>query len=161
MKVNSFYIIKDEFFEEMQEPYLKGNKAENRPHYYCFSDDNTGLYWVIPLSHKIEKYQAFINKRAAEGKQCDIFYIAHLDNDTDSVFTIGDMFPITKEYILREYTIAGIPFKLTRESDINEINRRAKKVLALLRKGVKFSGTQPDVLRIERILLDKAGKCHE
>ena len=30
MKKTGFYIIKDKFFEDMPDPYLKGNKAGNR-----------------------------------------------------------------------------------------------------------------------------------
>ncbi len=47
MKKTGFYIIKDKFFEDMSEPYLKGNKAGSRPHYYCFEDTSTGIYWMI------------------------------------------------------------------------------------------------------------------
>lgn len=47
MKKSGFYIIKEQFFEEMNEAYLKGNKKENRPHYYCFEDEDTGIYWMI------------------------------------------------------------------------------------------------------------------
>lgn len=43
------------FFEDMADPYLKRNKAGNRPHYYCFEDTNTGIYWMIPLSREIEQ----------------------------------------------------------------------------------------------------------
>ncbi len=32
MKKTGFYIIKDSFFDDMDEPYLKGNKKGNRPH---------------------------------------------------------------------------------------------------------------------------------
>ena len=46
MKKTGFYIIKDNFFEDMADPYLKGNKAGNRPHYYCFEDTYTGIYWI-------------------------------------------------------------------------------------------------------------------
>ena len=42
MKKTGFYIIKDKFFEDMPDPYLKGNKAGNRPHYYCFEDTVPG-----------------------------------------------------------------------------------------------------------------------
>ena len=45
-------IIKDKFFEDMPDPYLKGNKAGNRPHYYCFEDSSTGIYWMIPLTEE-------------------------------------------------------------------------------------------------------------
>lgn len=47
MKKTGFYIIKDKFFEDMPDPYLKGNKAGNRPHYYYFEDTSTGIYWMI------------------------------------------------------------------------------------------------------------------
>ena len=50
MKKTGFYIIKDQFFEDMNDPYLKGNKS----HYYCFEDSTTGIYWMIPLSSRIE-----------------------------------------------------------------------------------------------------------
>lgn len=51
------YIIKDRFFEDMPDPYLKGNKAGNRPHYYCIEDTIRGIYWMIPLSSRIDKYR--------------------------------------------------------------------------------------------------------
>lgn len=44
MKKAGFYIIKHSFFEIMNDPYLKGNKKANRPHYYCFEDSETDIY---------------------------------------------------------------------------------------------------------------------
>ena len=43
MEKSGFYIIKDRFFQDMSDPYLKGNKDANRPHYYCFQDTTNGL----------------------------------------------------------------------------------------------------------------------
>ena len=54
MKKTGFYIIKDAFFKEMADPYLKGNKEENRPHYYCFEDKSSDIFWMIPLSSRVE-----------------------------------------------------------------------------------------------------------
>ena len=107
MKKTGFYIIKDKFFEDMPDPYLKGNKAGNRPHYYCFEDSSTGIYWVIPLSSRIDKYRRIMEKKEKAGKPCDILHIVKLDDSRESAFLIQDMFPITEEYIEREYTIAG------------------------------------------------------
>ena len=84
MKKSGFYIIKEQFFEEMNEPYLKGNKKENRPHYYCFEDEDTGIYWMIPLSSKIEKYRKIMEKREIKGKSCDILHILRLDDKRES-----------------------------------------------------------------------------
>ena len=148
MKKTGFYIIKDEFFEDMSDPYLKGNKAGNRPHYYCFEDINTGIYWMIPLSSRIDKYKRIMEKKEKCGKPCDILHIVKLDDDRESVFLIQDMFPITEEYIEREYTIAGNHLMLTSEHTAKEIEQKAKKIMGMLKRGVKFMPTQPDVMAI-------------
>lgn len=62
MKKTGVYIIKDKFFENMADPYLKGNKRDNRPHYYCFEDANTGIYWMIPLSSHAAQCDSHIEK---------------------------------------------------------------------------------------------------
>ena len=155
MVENGFYIIKDTFFKDMDEPYLKGNKQGNRPHYYCFKDNKTGLFWMIPLSSKVEKFQQIVARKQKENKPCDIIHIIKTDNDKSNAFLIADMFPITENYIEREYTIAGNHLKVTSEHEVKEIKRKARKVLAMLKSGVKFTPTQPDVLRMQRLLLKK------
>ena len=139
-----FYIIKDQFFEDMNDPYLKGNKKGNRPHYYCFQDSDE-LYWMIPLSSKIAKYQKIMDNKINNGKSCDIIHIVKLDNGKKSAFLIQDIFPITERYIEREYSISGKHLILTSEHSINEIERKAKKVIAMLKRGIKFIPTQPDI----------------
>ena len=148
MKKTGFYIIKDKFFEDMSDPYLKENKAESRPHYYCFEDTDTEIYWLIPLSSRIDKYKRIMEKKKRTGKPCDIIHIAKLDDSRESAFLIQDMFPITEEYIEREYTIAGNHLMLTSEHVAREIEHKAKKVVGMLKRGVKFTPTQPDVVAI-------------
>lgn len=142
MKERGFYIIKDEFFEEMGDPYLKGNKEENRPHYYCFKESKTGLIWMIPLSSRVEKYKKIIEKRKKQNKACDILHITKLDDDKESVFLIQDMFPVTEKYIEREYTIAKNHLILTSEHTAREIEQKAKKVIGIINRGKKLLPTQ-------------------
>ena len=132
----------------MPEPYLKGNKAGNRPHYYCFEDSSIGIYWMIPLSSRIDKYRRIMEKKEKAGKFCDILHIAKLDDSRESAFLIQDMFPITEEYIEREYTIAGNHLMLTSEHTVREIEQKARKVMGMLKRGIKFTPTQPDVMEI-------------
>lgn len=148
MKQSGFYIIKEQFFEDMQDPYLKGNKGENRPHYYCFKDTEKDIYWMIPLSSRVDKYQRIIDNKKKNGKSCDILHVVKLDDDKKSVFLIQDMFPITEKYMEREYTIAGNHLILTSEHVAKEIDKKARKVLALLKRGIKFMPTQPDIMKI-------------
>ena len=155
MKKTGFYIIKDKFFEDMHDPYLKGNKAGNRPHYYCFEDTHTSIYWMIPLSSRIDKYKGIVEKKAKAGKPCDIIHIVKLDDSRESAFLIQDMFPITEEYIEREYTISGNHLMLTSEHTANEIEQKARKVMGMLKRGVKFTPTQPDVMAILKKLKER------
>lgn len=148
MKKTGFYIIKDRFFEDMPDPYLKGNKAGNRPHYYCLEDTSTGIYWMIPLSSRIDKYRRIMEKKEKAGKPCDILHIVKLDDSRESAFLIQDMFPITEEYIEREYTISGNHLMLTSEHTAREIEQKARKVMGMLKRGIKFTPTQPDVMAI-------------
>lgn len=148
MKRTGFYIVKERFFEDMSDPFLKGNKGENRPHYYCFEDTHTGIYWMIPLSSRIDKYKKIVEKKEQSVKRCDILHIVKMDDNRESVFLIQDMFPITEEYIEREYTIAGNHLMLTSEYTAKIIDQKAKKVLGMLKRGVKFTPTQPDVISI-------------
>lgn len=152
--VNGFYIIDEQFFIDFPDPYLKGNKAENRPHYFCFKDNKTGLLWVIPLSTKIEKYQRIIDQRLSKNQSCDILHIIELANKKECLL-IQDMFPISERYIKREYTISGVHLVMKDRKRIGEIDIKARKILALIRKGITFTATQPDVLFIEQQLLTK------
>ncbi len=89
-----------------------------------------------------------MEKKEKAGKSCDIIHIAKLDNNRESVFLIQDMFPITKEYIEREYTIAGNHLMLTSEHTARYIEQKAKKVMGMLKRGIKFTPTQPNVMAI-------------
>lgn len=148
------YRIKDSFFERFTDPYLKGNKKESRPHYYCFADKEVrGLYWVIPMSHKIDKVQRIIDDRTAKHKPCDILHIININGDK-SAFLIQDMFPITDDYIERPYTINGVHLIIKDLTDIEAIRRKANNVYRLIHSHVKLNPTQPNVLFIKNKLIE-------
>lgn len=89
-----------------------------------------------------------MEKREKAGKPCDILHIVKLDNSRESAFLIQDMFPITEAYIEREYTIAGNHLMLTSEHTAKEIEQKAGKVMGMLKRGIRFTPTQPDVMAI-------------
>lgn len=155
MEQYALYIIKDQFFIDFPDPNLKGNKKENRPHYYAMKDKKTGLYWMIPLSSKIEKYKRIIQEKKSQNKPCDILHIVKFGNNTESVFLIQDIFPISDKYILRPYTINGNPLKLMSEKHIRTINKKVTKILGLRRRGILLTENQADIFFIEKKLLEK------
>ena len=107
---------------------------------------------MIPLSSKIDKYKKIMNKKLKSGKPCDIIHIIKLDNGKESAFLIKDMFPIIEKYIAREYTIANNQMKVTSEHSAMEIEKKARKVMNMLKRGIKFIPTQPNInLIIEKL----------
>ena len=111
---------------------------------------------MIPLSSRIDKYKRIVEKKKKAGKPCDIIHIAKLDDNRESAFLIQDMFPILEEYIEREYTIAGNHLMLTSEHTAREIELKARKVMGMLKRGVKFTPTQLDVMAILEKLQQKS-----
>ena len=110
---------------------------------------------MIPLSSRIDKYRRIMEKKVKAGKPCDILHIVKLDDSRESAFLIQDMFPISEKYIEREYTIAGNHLRLTSEHATKEIEQKARKVLGMLKRGIKFTPTQPNIQKIyERLQQD-------
>ena len=130
MVLHGFYILNDDFLELANDPYLKNNKESNRPLYCCIKDltFTKEVYWMIPLSSSVSKYQQIIDKKESEHKPCDGLYICHLPNGKKSVFLIQDIFPITSEYVDREFTLGGNHLVLPYQDDIDIIDKKAKKV---------------------------------
>jgi hypothetical protein len=69
METGHFYYIKDNYYADFQDPYLMKNKekvngtAHDRPCFYAFQDKSTQLYWMIPISSQVTKYQKVYNSK--------------------------------------------------------------------------------------------------
>ncbi|PEN47029.1 hypothetical protein CN540_28270 [Bacillus toyonensis] len=143
-----FYMIDDQFFKDFPDGNLKGNKKQNRPHYYSFKEEKTGIMWVIPMSHQVEKYEKLVSEKVKRFGKCDTIHIMEIAGEK-SVFLLQDMFPIVEKYILREYVIKGIPLKLRNNNDIKTLDKKARFVYSMLiHKNKQFTPTSPDVKKI-------------
>jgi hypothetical protein len=146
------YLLRDEYFSDFSDPYLKGNHGERRPHYFAFPDERTKLLWFIPFSSQQKKLDDYA-ARSKGGRVCDVFHPVSLGGRR-GVLLIADMFPVIERYVKEPYTVSGVPVVFKDTAVIRAVERKARKVLALLRRGVKFTRTQPDVLAIEKRLLE-------
>ncbi|MGL5087176.1 MAG: type III toxin-antitoxin system CptIN family toxin [Clostridium sp.] len=152
MNEYGIYIIKDSYFLDFQDKNLKQNKGETRPSYYAIKDKN-GLIWAIPMTTEVAKMKERIKDKEDNGKRCDVFHVENLYGQ-ERGFIIGDIFPITEEYIEREYTLSGEAVVLKDTRMIKEIGKKSKQVLKLIRRGIKLHDKQPDILSIEKKLLE-------
>ena len=157
MNNGHFYYITDQYFIDFPDPYLMANKettdgqAHDRPCFYAFEDKATGLYWMIPFSSQVDKFENIYNKKMEKYQRCDTITFGNVLGYRKA-FLIQNMCPVTSQYIKNEYLNRNTPVRLDRTFE-KELIDKAKRVLALQRKGVKL--IFPDVLGIEKQLLNK------
>lgn len=157
MEAGCFYFLTNEYFDDFKDPNLMNNhEAEtdanhDRPCFYAFFDTSTGLYWMIPLSSHVSKYQEVYQKKVSRFGKCDTILFGEILGHTKA-FLIQNMCPVIPKYINNEYidrkTCAPVRVDGRFEA---QLVSKAKKVLALQRKGFRL--IFPDVLEIEKQLL--------
>jgi hypothetical protein len=159
MEKGHFYYINDQYFIDFTDSYLMKNKetingqVHDRPCFYAFEDTNTGLFWMIPFSSQVSKYRNYYNQKVAKYKKCDTITFGYVLG-YEKAFLIQNMCPITAAYIKNEYLdkATNTPVRISGDFE-QELVTKAKRVLALQRKGIKL--VFPNVLSIEAKLLEK------
>ncbi len=153
--IGNFYFVSDSFFEKVGDSNLKINyETTKRPHYFALRDKKTSLLWLVPCSTKVEKFEKIIEKRKQYKRPNDTIKIV-IVQDKKTVLLLQDMFPINEKYISNQYIRGGQPVKIADTNVVADIERSARRVIILLRQGVKFTPTQPDVIRIEQFMLEE------
>lgn len=156
MNIGHFYYINDQYYIDFPDPYLMKNKEvtdgveHDRPCFYTFAE-NSDVYWVIPFSSRVEKFQRVYDGKIAKRGVCDTIVFGEVLGHRKA-FLIQNMCPITRNYIKNEYldNHTGLPVEVDARLR-SVLLEKAKKVLALQRRGIKV--IFPDVLSIEKQLL--------
>ena len=135
IKPSGLYIIRDQFFADFPNDRYMDNKSESRPHYYAIQDGD-GVFWMIPLSSRVEKYREKIAQTEEKhgSGSCFLYMIAQIHGN-DRALLICDMFPVTENYILRPYTIGGEAYIIRNEAIRKAINTKAKRYLSMVKRG--------------------------
>lgn len=150
VKENGLYILSDSYFEKFNTGRMMDNKKENRPHF--FSLQIGGILWMIPISSKVEKYRAVIEKSEAAGKKT-LFYHIGIISGHESAFLIGDMIPVTRKYIVRPYMVSGKPYVIENKALLRQLNSKAKRYLTLVEQ--KRIHPHVDILTIRHTLMQE------
>jgi hypothetical protein len=153
IKLGYVYHIKDLYFDTVKDNMLMRNYEGGayRPTYFCVKDEKTGLLWVIPMSGRIEKYCAIIEKDIARYGSCIKILIARY-GDGQSAFLLQNMFPILAKYIDHIHTVAGMPMPVNIAVQ-EEIVKRYKEIRRFYASGIKM--VFPDITRLEKLMMDE------
>ena len=150
------YFVADAFFAVANDPYLKlEHSTGKRPHYFAWQEPETALFWMVPCSSKVEKFENILQQKKRMHKPADGLMVVKIQ-DKKVALLFQDMFPITEQYILGPYIRGGQAVRITDPRLLGALEKQARKVVSLLRHGVRFTPTQPGALRIEAVMLEEA-----
>lgn len=63
------------------------------------------------------------------------------------------MFPVLEKYIESPYKKQNAFMEIKGPKKISAIEKNAKKIIKLIRHGIKFTPTQPDIIKVEELML--------
>lgn len=157
LKEGYSYHIKDSYFEKFKYlSNLSSNKegGNYRPHYFAFADKNIeGLFWVIPISSKVEKYKCIIENKLKKHNRCDTIVIGEF-NGKENAFLIQNAIPMIEKYVDHVHIVSGV--EITVHNNLKkELRTKLNTALVLHKKGIKVIYT--DVDEILQSLIDELG----
>lgn len=133
---HGLYIIKDSYFEEYPGHGWMWNKNESRPHYYAIKD-KAGVFWMIPMSSKVDNYREKISRvEAQRGAGNCLYYEIGQIAGRERAFIISSMLPVTEDYISHPYTINKQHYVVRNERLIRSLYSKSMRYLKLLEQGV-------------------------
>ena len=147
---NGLYIVSDQYFQDFPSKSLMQNKDEARPNYFAVKDAD-GVYWMLPLSSRVAAYKEKAAKYQKNTRNDCPFYAFVEIASVERVVLVGDMFPVLPRYILRPYTIGGVPYIVKNLAARKRIRKKAMRYLSMIRNGVMKSPA--NILDIKKQLL--------
>lgn len=148
------YHINDDYFAKVQDGKLMQNKENGtyRPTFLCIEDrKNAGLLWVVPMSTRVDKFQAIHDKQQARYGKCLTIIMGEFDGRA-AVFLLQNMFPITEKYLDHIHTRNGNPVPV-KHSISQEVRSNLQQLRQLIYRGKNV--VFPDIKRLEQIMLSE------
>ena len=116
---------------------------------------NPNLFWMIPLSTKIQKYKGLRDKLIEENGKCNRIIITKYDGE-DSVFLPQSMFPVTINYISHVHKDAKTRKPLPIKDKLHsEIKSKAQELKNNFLSGKKDELIFTEIVRLKNLMLDE------
>lgn len=143
-----FYFLSDEFCEKyeycnvMKNSEIINGMEHKRPCFYAIKDETDDIYWMIPISSKIQKYQNILARKLQKYPEYDGLEFGYV-RGRYAAFLIQNMCPVTEKYIVEEYIDKNSNEAVQLNSNIlkNRIKRKARKLISLTKQGKRVTIT--------------------
>ena len=154
---NGFCFLDDKYFTDFPDSKLMSNhgKGHGRPCFFCMHDkQNPDIMWLIPVSTKVQKYSAIMQKKIDRRGACHTIVIGKAAGK-QSAFLIQNMCPVTQNYIQNQYILNGKPVRIS-EKLAKEIRVKAQRSIRIYQtdKTIIF----PDIDKIKAALIAQLAK---
>lgn len=154
MTKGHFYFLTDDYCKRYEKYNVMKNKEivngmpHNRPCFYAIQDDeDKDIYWMIPISSQISKYQQVLNEKLQKYPVYDGLEFGYV-RGRQAAFLIQNICPVQKSDIIEEYIDENTKQAVVISSNNlkRAIHNKARKVINLAKKGIK--ATQTDAIEI-------------
>ena len=147
------YYVSDDYFNDVDDPCLMRNKSDGhkRPCYCCKQSEETGLYWMIPLSSQTLKFRDRFARSISKYGNC-IGLVLGQFGGRNAAFLVQNAFRITENYVKEVFKINENPVPV--HSKLQRIiYRKLQGSLAIHRKGYHTFYT--DIDKDQFVMLQK------
>ena len=118
--------------------------SHNRPCFYAIQDDiEKDIFWMIPISSQIEKYEKILDEKLKRYPVYDGLEFGYV-RGRYAAFLIQNMCPAREDDIIEEYIDKNNnqPVVISRNALKSAISKKAKKLVSLTKKGMKVTQTE-------------------
>lgn len=164
MEIGKLYFVKDSFYDKFPNCGLLKNKEtingkeHGRP--CCcalqISKEDKDIYWMIPISSKVEKYKQKYEKTIKKYGICDDISFGYVLG-RECAFLPQNLFPVTEGYIKNVYIDSNTMKPITIPKNLMvDLNKKARKKIRYNQQGKLFGMT--DTMKIYNELLKEIEK---
>ena len=153
----NFYFITDKYFVDFPDKGLMKNhemingKSHNRPCFLAIKDKKfDDIYWMIPISSKVDKYTNIFNHKMKKFKSCDTIHFGLVLGEKRA-FLLQNMCPVIERYIEQQYFVSNKAVTIDKNLEKSLIEK-SQRVLSL---NNKLRIIFPDVKKIKHKLINQ------
>ena len=157
-----FYFLTDDYCDRYETYGVMKNKEivdgvlHNRPCFYAVQDDeDADIFWMIPISSQISKYQAILQQKLQRYPVYDGLEFGYV-RGRYAAFLIQNICPVRTTDVIEEYIDVNTnqAVVISNKSLKRAILNKAKKVISLTKKGMRV--TQTDAYAIYKDLKNES-----
>lgn len=151
MTKGNFYFLSNDYYTKykaygiMQTIETIGDETHKRPSFYTIPDDEyPDIYWMIPISSKIDKYKKIYNDKLdkhPDWNDYDGLEFGYV-RGREAAFLLQNICPVTSTYIVEEYIDCMTNSPVSIPNDLKrKLNAKARKIIRLAKRGTKITLT--------------------